>query len=97
MGGCCLLALFLTIGPRFVLFLSWLLSWGWYDAFESSLIAFVCWLFLPWTSLAYMYTFFHNGGQIEGQYLLLMIAAVVVDVLSMLSGGSSSSDDGESE
>lgn len=93
MGGCCLVALFLLIGPRFVLFLAWLFSWGWYAAFDSRLIAFVCWLFLPWTSLAWMYVFFQNDGQIEGQYLLLIIAAVVVDVLSAVSGRSSSSKD----
>jgi len=91
MGGCCLVALFLLIGPRFVLFLSWLLSWGWYAAFDSRLIAFVCWIFLPWTSLAWMYTFFHNEGQISGSYLLLVMAAVIVDVFSYASGRGSSS------
>jgi len=86
MGGCCLVALFLLIGPRFVLFISWLFSWGWYAAFDSRLIAFVCWLILPWTSLAWMYTFFNNEGQITGSYLLLIIVAVVVDVCSVSSG-----------
>jgi len=73
MGGCCLVALLLGIGPRFVLLLSWLLSWGWYDAFETTLVAFLGWLFMPWTSLAWMYIFFHNEGQISGEYLILMI------------------------
>ena len=92
MGGCCVGALLLMIGPRFVLFLSWLLSWGWYDAFESGLAAFVCWLFLPWTSLAYMYIYFNNDGVVAGSYLLLLICGVLLDVFSMFSSRSSDND-----
>jgi len=80
------------IGPRFVLFLSWLLSWGWYDAFETRIAAFIFWLFLPCTSLAYMYTYFNNEGVIGGQYLLLVIAAVILDVFSYASSRSNNDD-----
>ena len=38
-------------------------------------MAFLGWLFLPYTSLAWMYIFFHNGGRIEGGYLVLLILA----------------------
>ncbi|MHB9081873.1 MAG: hypothetical protein ACYC3X_30790, partial [Pirellulaceae bacterium] len=65
MGGCCLVVLLLLISPRLFLVGVWLLS-NWYIAFDSRLVAFLGWLFLPYTSLAWMYIFFHNGGQIEG-------------------------------
>lgn len=85
MGGCCLVALLLLVSPRLFLFGVWLLS-DWYDAFDSRLVAFLGWLFLPYTSLAWMYIFFHNGGRLEGGYLVLLILAVLVDI-GVFSGG----------
>ncbi len=79
MGGCCLLGLLLLLGPRIVLILIWLFT-NWYDAFNSYLIAFLGWLFLPYTSMAWMYVYFQNDGQIEGGYLVLLILAVLFDI-----------------
>lgn len=96
MGGCCLVALLLLISPRLFLFGVWLLS-DWYSAFDSRLVAFLGWLFLPYTSLAWMYTFFHNGGRLEGGYWLLLILGVLFDI-GAFSGGHKSmqkSADGE--
>ena len=85
MSGCCLAVLLLLIGPRVLLIGIWLLT-NWYNAFSSSLIAFVAWLFLPYTSLAWMYIYFHNGGRIAGGYVVLLILAVLLDV-GVFSGG----------
>ena len=57
MPGCCLGAIVLFFGPRVLLFSAWLLS-NWYSAFESRGIALLGFLFLPWTSLAWMFVFF---------------------------------------
>jgi hypothetical protein len=83
MGGCCLVVLLLLISPRLFLVGVWLLS-NWYIAFDSRLVAFLGWLFLPYTSLAWMYIFFHNGGRLEGGYLVLLILAVLFDIWSLL-------------
>jgi hypothetical protein len=85
MGGCCLVVLLLLIGPRLFLVAVWLLT-NWYQAFDSRLVAFAGWLFLPYTSLAWMYTYFQHGGRVEGGYLVLMILAVLFD-LGLFSGG----------
>jgi hypothetical protein len=85
MPGCCLGALLLVIGPRVFLVMVWLFS-HWYDAFDSRLVAIAGWLFLPYTSLAWMFTFFHNGGNVAGGYLILMILAVLVDI-GVIGGG----------
>lgn len=85
MGGCCLIVLLLLIGPRVALVAVWLLT-NWYSAFDSGLVAFLGWVFLPYTSLAWMYTFFNNGGRVEGGYLVLLILAVLVDI-GVFSGG----------
>jgi FtsH-binding integral membrane protein len=46
MGGFCLVVLLLLISPRLFLIAVWLLT-NWYSAFDSSLVAFLGWLFLP--------------------------------------------------
>jgi hypothetical protein len=79
MPGCCLIALLLFFGPRVALVLAWLTT-DWYRAFNSTLIALAGFIFLPWTSLAWMYTYFHNGGQLGGGYVILILIAVVCDL-----------------
>ncbi len=85
MGGCCLAVLLLLIGPRLFLVGVWLTT-NWYNAFDSSLVAFLGWLFLPYTSLAWMYVHFNNAGLVEGGYLVLLILAVLFDI-GVFSGG----------
>jgi hypothetical protein len=88
MGGCCLAVLLMLLGPRVFLALVWLLT-NWYAAFDSRLVAFLGWLFLPYTSMAWMFTYFHNGvqgGQIQGGYVVLLIFGVLLD-LGAFSGG----------
>ena len=84
MGGCCLIAAVMLLGPRIFLIAVWLLT-NWYTAFNSTLVAFLGWLFLPYTSLAWMYIYFHNAGQVQGGYLVLLILAVLFD-LGVFSG-----------
>jgi hypothetical protein len=85
MSGCCLVVLLLLISPRLVLVAAWLFT-NWYNAFESGFVAFLGWVFLPYTSLAWMYIFFNNGGRIEGGYLVLLILAILFDI-GVFSGG----------
>jgi hypothetical protein len=85
MGGCCSLVLVLLLGPRLFLVGVWLLT-NWYLAFDSRLVAFLGWLFLPYTSLAWMFIYFNNAGQVQGGYLVLLILAVLFD-LGLFSGG----------
>jgi hypothetical protein len=79
MGGCCLATLILVLGPRLFLIVVWVFT-NWYSAFDSALVAVLGWIFLPYTSLAWMYVFFHNGGQVEGGYLVLLVLAVLFDI-----------------
>jgi hypothetical protein len=79
MPGCCLIALLLFFGPRVVLALAWLFS-NWYSAFDSGLVAVAGFVVLPWTSLAWMYTYFHHEGQLSGGYVVLIILAALADL-----------------
>ena len=79
MPGCCLVALLMFFGPRLALACAWLLS-NWYQAFDSSLIAIAGWLLLPWTSLAWIYIYFHHHGALSGGYVLLLVLGVALDL-----------------
>jgi hypothetical protein len=79
MPGCCLIALLLFFGPRVALVAIWLFT-NWYAAFSSTLIALAGFLFPPWTSLAWMWTFFHNGGALSGGYVVLVVLGVMADL-----------------
>jgi hypothetical protein len=67
------------LGPRVVLACAWLLS-DWYRAFDSSLLALAGWLFLPWTSLAWIYVYFHMHGALTGSSIVLLGLGVLIDV-----------------
>ncbi|MET0384888.1 MAG: hypothetical protein ABW321_02960 [Polyangiales bacterium] len=79
MPGCCLIALLMFFGPRVALVGIWFLT-PWYSAFSSSLAALAGWVFLPWTSLAWMYTFFHNAGALSGVYVILVGLGALADL-----------------
>lgn len=79
MPGCCVIALVLFFGPRVALALGWLFT-DWYTAFSSTLVALLGFVFLPWTSLAWMYTFFHNDGALSGGYVLLIVLGALGDL-----------------
>jgi hypothetical protein len=86
MPGCCLGAIVFFFGPRVLLFLAWLLS-NWYSAFESRGIALLGFLFLPWTSLAWMFVYFQHHGAVSGGYALVLAAGALADLGAY--GGSS--------
>ena len=79
MPGCCLIALLLFFGPRVVLVLAWLFT-NWFVSIHSTLIALAGFLFLPWTTIAWMFTYFHNGGALTGGYVLLIVLAALADM-----------------
>lgn len=79
MPGCCLIALVLFFGPRVALALIWLMT-DWYVSFSSSIVALLGFIFLPWTSLAWMYTYFHNNAALSGGYVLLIVAGALADL-----------------
>ena len=79
MPGCCLGAILLFFGPRVLLVFAWLAT-DWYVAFESRMIALAGFFFAPWTSLAWMYVFFHHGGDLGGGYALLLVAGAILDL-----------------
>ncbi len=82
---CCLLATFLIVGPRGVLFLLWLFQPVRFNvAFDTVLLPILGFLFLPWTTL--MYVLVAPGG-VDTVDAIGLALALVIDIASWASGG----------
>jgi len=81
---CCLLAVLVFLGPRAMGLVWWILEparWG--AAFSSDIIGILGWLFLPWTTLAWVWV---SPGGITGLDLGLVGIGIFLDFASY--GGS---------
>jgi len=82
---CCLFASLLLLGPRAVIFLWWLFQpVRWNTTFDSFILPFLGFLFLPWTTLMYVLVF--PGGIDTFDWIWLGLA-LAVDIASYASGG----------
>ena len=76
----CLLLILALLLPRLALFLIWLFT-NWIAlAFNSFIVPLLGFLFLPYTTLAYMGAMLNNAHQVSGLWLALIILAFIVDV-----------------
>ena len=85
--GCCLFAIVLAGAPRFALFFWWLIQTRYVNAaFSNFLFAILGFLFLPWTTL--MWVFVYPGGISMVNWVFLGIA-FVIDMGTYFGGGKS--------
>ncbi len=82
MPGCCIAAIVMFLSVRLGLIIVWIFT-PWYHCFQSTLVAFLGWVFAPWTSLAYIAICHHNAARIEGVWLAVLVVAILMDA-SML-------------
>lgn len=77
---CCVLIALFALGPRIAAILWWLIQPARFNAlFNSTILAIIGIIFLPWTTLMYMIVGF---GGISGIEWLFMGLAVVADIAS---------------
>jgi hypothetical protein len=76
----CLLILFSLLLPRVTLFFIWLLSDWFGRSYETVIWPFLGFLFMPYTTLAYMAAMLNNNHQVSGWWLGLIIVAALVDL-----------------
>lgn len=82
---CCLVTTLLFLGPRAGIVIWWLLQpVRWSTAFNTFLWPVLGFLFLPWTTLAYVAVV--PGGVLGADWLLLALA-LIIDVASYAGGG----------
>jgi hypothetical protein len=79
--------LMLLMGPRVVIFLTWLLSGYFNRAYETNFWPFLGFLFLPYTTLCYAISVNSLGG-LNGIGLGVLVLGTLLD-LGVLGGGTS--------
>ena len=84
--GCFLIVIALAV-PR-VMMLGALLYTDWFQrAFDNRAWPILGFVFMPYTTLAYMAAMLNNSHAVTGVWLALFIAAVIVDVAHWGGGG----------
>ena len=77
---CCVVALAAFIGPRFAIFAWWLLDpLRWAASFDGPILPVLGFLFLPWTTLTFVWLA-PNG--IHGFDVVWLLIALVIDASS---------------
>ncbi len=84
----CLLLIFAVFFPRFVMILIAIFSTWFRSAFDTFLWPFLGFLFMPYTTLAYMAAMLNNNHNVNGGWLALVIVAAMIDLGGQ--GGSAS-------
>jgi Flp pilus assembly protein protease CpaA len=83
----CLIALFALIGPRIALIFTAIFSDMITRAIDNWFVAFLGFLFLPWTTLAYVVFYDVGAGlRVTGFEWFLVGLAFVVDIMSYAGG-----------
>ena len=83
----CLVAIIALAVPRVVMFGAYLATDWFARVFATRLWPLLGFLFMPYTTLAYMAAMLNNNRALTGGWLALLIAAVVVDVAHWGGGG----------
>jgi len=81
----CLLITLLILGPRAGIVIYWL-GWParWDAAFDTFLVPFLGWMFLPWTTLLYVVA---APDGVSGFDYVLLAVGVLADVATLAGGG----------
>ena len=75
----CLLTLVISLAPRLVLLFLWLFTYRVSQAFEGILLPLLGFLFLPFTTLAYLLVW-NPGEGVSGAAWLLVIGGMIFDL-----------------
>ena len=70
--------------PRTLLFFIWLLTNWCNQAFEGWFWPFMGWLFMPFTTLAYLTAMLNNNHSVGGNWIILLVGAIIFDLLAAI-------------
>ena len=82
----CFVVLFALISPRLAIVFVWLFSNVLDRAYDSFWVPLLGFFLLPWTTLAYAFTW-DSGNKVEGFDWFIVILAFLIDLGSYGSGG----------
>jgi hypothetical protein len=81
----CFVVLFALISPRLAIVFVWLFSNVFERAYDSFWLPLLGFFFLPWTTLAYAFTW-DSGRAVEGFDWFIVGLAFLVDIASLAGG-----------
>ena len=76
----CILPIVGVFCPRFLMFFIWLLTNWFHLAFETRIWPLLGFLFMPFTTLAYLAAMLNNNHSVSGGWVVLLIVAVLFDL-----------------
>lgn len=76
----CLIPIFAFFFPRLVLALIFIFTHWIGAAFETVLWPLLGFVFMPYTTLAYLAAMLNNGHQVSGGWLALIVVAAILDL-----------------
>jgi hypothetical protein len=76
----CLAIVFAVFFPRLVMIVIWLCTSWFTVAFKTALWPLLGFVFMPYTTLAYMAAMLNNNHTVSGLWLVLIIIAALVDL-----------------
>ena len=83
----CILAIIALAVPRVLMVIAFL-GTNWFErAFATRLWPLLGFVFMPYTTLAYIVAMLNNNHAVTGGWLVLLIVAIVVDVAHWGGGG----------
>ena len=84
--GCIFVIIALAV-PRVLMFVAFLMT-DWFErAFETRVWPIMGFVFMPYTTLAYMAAMLNNNHTVSGGWLVLLIVGVIVDIGHWGGGG----------
>lgn len=83
----CIFAVVALAVPRVLMFFAFLLTDWFGRSFEARLWPILGFVFMPYTTLAYLAAMLNNNHTLSGGWLVLFIVAIVVDVGHWGGGG----------
>ena len=75
----CVVVIFALLVPRFLMFFIWLLTDWFTQAYATWVWPVLGFIFMPYTTLAYMGAMVSNNRQLSGGWLAVFIVAIIVD------------------
>ncbi|MHC5082176.1 MAG: hypothetical protein ACYTHN_24490 [Planctomycetota bacterium] len=76
----CVIAVLAMITPRLLMVLIWVTSDWFSRAYETVIWPVLGFIFMPYTTLAYMAAMLNNAHRLSGWWLALFIVAIIADV-----------------
>ncbi|MHC4780434.1 MAG: hypothetical protein ACYTFG_17830 [Planctomycetota bacterium] len=83
----CLVTLLALITPRVAMAGIWFFTDWIGRAYETTLWPVLGFIFLPYTTLAYMAAMLNNGGRVTGWWIVMVVVAVILDLSSDSTAG----------